>query len=182
MAFVRYTEPASGTKFNSRLVNTDENVQAVDPRQKVSRLQVASAGLTTATTAYVAGDQLGTIIEVTNAVRETGGTGTVLSATLVDKAKIIGAVDAYLFDRSVTLAADNAAADFSDADILFCRGILQFPPPKTVTSNGIATIEASGLAFDCNATSLFVALVARAGHTFFGAVGDLVLTLLIAQD
>lgn len=154
----------------------------VDPRQKVSRIQATSAGLTTASTAYVAGDQLGTILTVSGAVRASGATGTILSATLLDKAAIIGAVDVYLFDRSVTLAADNAVAAFSDTDMVFCLGILQFPPPKTGTGNGLATIEASGLAFACNASDLFVALVTRAGHTFFGAIGDLVLSLVIAQD
>lgn len=168
-----YTADADGTA---------ERGQYVDPRQKVSRIQATSAGLTTASTAYVAGDQLGTILTVSNAVRAAGGTGTVLSATLLDKAAIVGAVDAYLFDRSVTLATDNAAAAFSDADMVFCLGILQFPPPKGGTGNGLATIEASGLAFACNAADLFVALVTRAGHTFFGAVGDLILSLVTAQD
>lgn len=154
----------------------------VDNRSVTPRKQVSSAGLTTAATAYVANDQLGTILEFTNAVRDSGGSGQIVSATLLDKAKIVGAVDLYLFDRSVTLAADNAVADQSDADMMFCLGVLRFPAPLTATSNGISTIETSGLGIACNATSLFGALVTRSGHTFFGAVGDLVVSLLIAQD
>lgn len=154
----------------------------VDVRQKVSRVQVSSAGLTTATTAYVTGDQLGTILDFTNSVRISGSSATLQSATLLDKAAVVGAVDLYLFDRSVTLAADNAAAAFSDADMMFCLGILRFPSTTTGTGNGFATIEASGLSVVSNATSIFGALVTRSGHTFFGAVGDLVTSLVWAQD
>lgn len=155
---------------------------AVDPRPKVSRVKVSSAGLTTATTAYVAGDQLGTILEFTNAVRSSGGSAVIQSATLVDDAAIVGAVDLFLFDRSVTLAADNAAAAFSDADMQNCLGVLSFVPPKTNANNGVATLAIAGLAVVANATSLFGALVTRAGHTFFGAVDDLTVSLVIAQD
>lgn len=155
---------------------------SVDPRPNVARIQVASAGLTTASTAYVSGDQVGTLLEFAGAARGSGGGGTVLSATLVDKAKVTGAVDLFLFDRSVTPAADNAANDFSDADMLFCLGVVRFPAPLVTASNSIATIEVSGLAIKANATSVFGALVTRSGHAFFGAAGDLVATLAVALD
>lgn len=155
----------------------------VDNRPKVAVVQVASAGLTTSTTAYSANDQLGTILTFANAVRASGGTATIRSATLVDKAKIVGAIDLYLFNQSVTLASDNAAADFSDSDMLFCCGIIRFPAPQTVTSNGFTQVESSGLAITCSgSTSLYGALVTRSGHTFFGAVGDLVTTLTLELD
>jgi hypothetical protein len=168
--------------LSGRIAEANEGVLYVDPRQLTIGIQVASAGLTTAATAYTSGDQLGTILTFANANRSAGLSGTIQSAVLVDKAKILGAVDLYLFDRSVTLAADNAAADFSDADALFCLGILRFPAPITTASNGISTIEYSGLAIRPNVTSLFGALVTRTGHTFFGAVSDIVVTLQIVQD
>lgn len=119
-----------GTEGGTDLIpGTAARGLAVDPRSKVERIQIASAGLTIATTAYSANDQMGTIMDFASAVRTAGGTGTVLTATLVDKAKIVGAIDLYLFDRSVTLAADNAVADISDADMLFCLGKITFPPP-----------------------------------------------------
>lgn len=153
----------------------------VNPKPGTRHVQVQSAGLTTATTAYVANDQLGTILTFTNAVRVSGGTGIVQSAALLDQAAIVGAVDLYLFDRSVTLAADNAAAAFSDADMLFCLGIVSFPGPQGGTGNGIATLV-SGLGISCNATSLYGALVTRAAHTFFGAATNLAVRLHILQD
>lgn len=153
----------------------------VNPKPSAKRIQVQSAGLTTATTAYVANDQLGTILTFANAVRVSGGTGIIQSATLLDQAAVIGAVDLYLFDRSVTLASDNAAAAFSDADMLFCLGILNFSAPTGGTGNSIAT-AVSGIGIVPNATSLFGALVTRSGHTFFGAATNLAVSLHILQD
>lgn len=153
----------------------------VNPKPGTRHVQVQSAGLTTATTAYTANDQLGTILTFTTAVRVSGGTGVLQSAALLDQAAVTGAVDLYLFDRSVTLATDNAAAAFSDADMLFCLGVVSFPAPQGGTGNSIIEVT-SGLGISCNATSLFGALVTRAGHTFFGAVTNLAVRLHILQD
>lgn len=158
----------------------DPVVSAI-PAPAARRIQVQSAGLTIATTAYVANDQLGTILTFANAVRQVGATGVIQSATLLDQAAIVGAVDLYLFDRSVTLAADNAAATFSDADMLFCLGIISFAAPQGGTGNSIATVV-SGLGIMPSGTSLFGALVTRAGHTFFGAVTNLAVSLHVLQD
>jgi hypothetical protein len=180
---VRCTAYTSGTvnvAWLATAVAADPVVSAI-PSPAAKRIQVQSAGLTTATTAYVTGDQLGTILTFANAVRQTGATGVIQSATLLDQAAVIGAVDLYLFDRSVTLAADNAAAAFSDADMLFCLGIISFAAPIGGTGNSIAT-AVSGLGIMPSGTSLFGALVTRSGHTFFGAVTNLAVSLHILQD
>lgn len=158
----------------------------VDPRPNVTRKTATSSGLTTATTAYVLDDQLGVVLEWTDAVRATGGTGLIIGATLLDKANIVGGVDLYLFNQTVTPVGDNAAADFSDGDMANCLGVLAFPTPvraKTSSaSNQIATVPSLAMPITAAATSLFGALVTRSGHTFFGAVGDLVVSLFIQQD
>lgn len=180
---VRCTAYTSGTvnvAWVATAVAADPVVSAI-PAPAAKRIQVQSAGLTTATTAYVANDQLGTILTFANAVRQTGATGVIQSATLLDQAAVTGAVDLYLFDRSVTLAADNAAAAFSDADMLFCLGIISFPAPQGGTGNSISTVI-SGLGIMPSATSLFGALVTRSGHTFFGAATNLAVSLHILQD
>jgi hypothetical protein len=153
----------------------------VAPRPSTRHVQVQSAGLTTATTAYTANDQLGTILTFAAAVRVSGGTGVLQSAMLLDQAAVTGAVDLYLFDRSVTLAADNAAAAFSDADMLFCLGVISFPAPVGGTGNSVVQ-SVSGLGISCNATSLFGALVTRTAHTFFGAATNLAVRLHLLQD
>ena len=84
----------------------------------IATLTGASSSLTTATTSYADGDQLGAIISM-----NVGATNIIITnAVLVDKSDIIGAVDCFIWDRSVTLASDNAAGPaVSDADALFSQ-------------------------------------------------------------
>lgn len=175
-----YTSGTVSAAWVTTAFAADPVVSAI-PSPATRHVQVQSAGLTIATTAYTAADQLGTILTFANAVRAPGGTAVVQSAALLDQAAVIGAVDLYLFDRSVTLAADNAAAAFSDADMLFCQGIISFPTPVGGTGNSLATVV-SGLGISCSATSLFGALVTRTANAIFGAVNNLAVTLHLLQD
>lgn len=175
-------DEGTGTNIDSVQIDGTDEVQCVNPRPVVARIKVSSAGLTTASTAYSADDQLGTELTFANAARFSGGSGIIQSATLLDDAAIVGTVDLYLFDQTVTPASDNAAAAFSDADMQNCLGIITFPPPTTDANNGISTVNVSGLAYVCNGTSLFGSLVTRSGHTFFGAVDDLTVSLVVAKD
>lgn len=180
---VRCTAYTSGT-VNVGIVgvaNAADPVVSAIPSPQAKRIQVQSSGLTTATTAYTTGDQLGAILTFANAVRQPGATAVIQSATLLDQSAVIGAVDLYLFDRSVTVSSDNAAAAFSDADMLFCLGVISFGAPIGGTGNSIAT-AVSGLGIMPNATSLFAAMVTRSGHTFFGAATALAVSLHILQD
>lgn len=145
----------------------------------IATITATSAGLTTATTAYTDGDQLGTILSFTMAT----ASGIIIAATLSDKTNIIGAVDAFIYDRSITLAADNAADAISDADSLFKLGVLNFPYPTAQTNNRTAHIDSLAIPFVANATTVIcVQLVTRSAHTFFGAVGDLQLRLTYSKD
>jgi hypothetical protein len=182
---VRATAFTSGTvsvAWVATGIAADPVVSAI-PAPAAKRIQVQSAGLTTATTAYTSGDQLGTILTFANAVRQTGATGVIQSATLLDQSQVIGAVDLFLFTQSVTLAADNAAASFSDADMLNCVGIISFPAPTAVAAvNSISTVV-SGLGITCAATSLFGALVTRSANAVFaGGATSLAVSLHILQD
>lgn len=145
----------------------------------LATLTGASSGLTTSTTAYSDGDTLGAIISF-----NLGSVGAVItSAVLTDKANIVGAVDAFLFDRSVTLASDNAAHAISDADALFKLGLIQFPYPTAETNNRSAHIDSLGIGVVPNASNtIYVALVTRSAHTFFGAAGDLQVRLTYYKD
>jgi hypothetical protein len=152
-----------------------EDIGLVAPKS----LPIASAGLTTATTAYSIGDVLGTEFTFTNLCRSATRGAILTSAVLIDKAKIIGAVDLYLFDRASTPAADNAANSWADADMANCLGVVNFPAPTVSALNGVAVANAGiPLVVDGNASpDVKGVLVTRAAHTFFGAVGDLVLCL-----
>lgn len=154
----------------------------VQPQPRSTQIAVASTGLTIATTAYTAGDQLGGEMTFAGAVAVSGGTGVIQSAVLLDKANILGAADLFLFDSASTPAGDNLANAWSDANMLKCQGIINFPTPTASANNRVAVVPYVGIGIKPAVTSLFGVLVTRAGHTFFGAVGDLNVILHILQD
>ena len=76
--------------------------------------------------------------------------------------------------RILTMASDNAAWDVSDADnIASYLGSIFMPQGSDGASSRVSTRHGLWLDYDCNATSLFVAMKTLVGHTFFGAAGDL---------
>jgi hypothetical protein len=139
-------------------------------RRDLQRIAVGVTGVTTATTAYVAGDQVGTQITLANAARLSGGSGTIVGATLIDQSDIIGAYDLVIFDSSVTLAADNAAFAISDADSLKIVALIQLAGAFDLTNNRVAQAYNLAIPYVCSgSTSLFAALITRSGHAFFTA-------------
>ncbi len=139
-------------------------------RRDLQRIAVGITGVTTATTAYTSGDQVGVLATVANAARVTGGGGTIVGVTLIDQSDIIGAYDVVFFDSTVTLAADNAAFAISDADSLKIVGLVQLAGAFDIGNNRIAQAYNLAVPYVCNGgTSLFAALVTRLGHTFFTA-------------
>lgn len=139
-------------------------------RRDLQRIAVGVTGVTTATTSYTAGDQVGTLITLANAARVTGGGGTIVGVTLIDQSDIIGAYDVVFFDSSVTLAADNAAFSISDADSLEIVGLVQLAGSFDIGGNRVAQAYSLALPYVCNAgTSLYAALICRISHTFFTA-------------
>lgn len=141
-----------------------------------------SAGLTTATTAYASGDQVGTEITLSSIVR-TGKGGIIQSAAAIDKAKVMGAFDLYLFNAATTPAADNAANSWSDADMLNCLGVIHFTDVITSANNYLILPTNLPLVLKPGSgTSIFADVVTRTANSFFGAVGDLVINLGILRD
>lgn len=143
---------------------------------------VTSAGLTIATTAYTAGDQLGNIITIANAARVSGGGGYITHIRGVSAQDALGSVDMLFYDRSVTLAADNAAAAISDADALFITGEVV---PLSIWDVGNNRVLQSGpirIPYTCNATSLFSSATTKAGHTFFAATTDIQWTFTLERS
>lgn len=141
-----------------------------------------SAGLTTASTAYVAGDQLGTELTCSGIVR-TGKGAVIQAATLIDKAKIVGAVDLFLFSAATTPASDNGANSWSDADMANLLGVIHFTDVLTSANNiAVLATNAPVLLKPGSGTSIFGDLVTRTGHTFFGATTDLIVALGVSRD
>ncbi len=159
----------------------------VDNRSSVVRKTVAtSTGITIASTNYSAGDQVGPVLSITNAVRASGGTGLITSAVLVDQGDVCpttAGYDIYLWRATVTVATDNTAGPtVSDADLLNCVGKIEMPAFRDEGSNRMSTLNSIAISFDCAVTTLFVSYVTRGDHNFFNAATDLNLTLFIQQD
>lgn len=150
---------------------------------KVGKLTGTSAGLTIASTAYTSGDQLGTEITLTT----TGVSGGfVVGAQVVDKADVLVStgVELWLFSAATTPAADNAASGWSDADM---ANLVAIVPCTALYNSANNTIVTTNPAATCNIPfvsggSLYCNIVTRGGNSFFGAVGDLLVTVYIKPE
>lgn len=163
------------------------DVSATDPMPVRSQPRVVRLSVTPtiSTTAYASGDVLGGQMTFSNAVRVSGGSGVIQSILVLDRSQAQrAAIDLLFFDRSVTVAADNAAIAMSDADMANCLGLVTIGPYNTAWPgtplNSIATLPNIGLPIVCNGTDLFAAAVVRGTPTY--ALGDLTFILTILQD
>lgn len=161
--------------------------QWVHPVQSAVTIEVDSAGLTTATTAYTSGDQTGTEMTFAGAGSVTGWGGLIVAAVILDKAQKIntGDFELWLFDRSVTGAGDNAAAEWSDADMAHCVGRIKWLTADWVnfsTTNSHNQQTGLAIPYTCAATSLFGTLVTRQGNAFYTAATDLRVSLRVLRD
>lgn len=141
-----------------------------------------SSGLTTATTAYSDGDTLGALMSWDMG---TASYGLILGAVITDESDIIGPVDVFLFDRSVTFGTDNAAPSISDADAIFGLGVIQFPQPFDLGGTRMASVDSLAIPVQANASGIiYGGLVTRSGHTFFssGGADSLNVRLLFSTD
>ncbi len=149
----------------------------VDPRPVAKRVLIASSGLGTSGGGYSVNNQMGTAFVFPNATRRAGGYGMVSTATLVDKANIIGAVDLWLFSQAVTPASDRSAVSFSDNDMQYYVGTISFPAPTNLVNNRAVSVPALGLNYQCTATSLYGYLVTLTSHTTFDAADNILIGL-----
>ena len=177
-----YTGAGTDGDYSAIAVASTGEARVMAHRDLV-RIAVDSGGLTTVTTAYTAGDQVGSQFTLANAARASGGTGTIVACTLTDANDIIGAYDVAIFRASVTLASDNAAFAISDADAKNLVAIIQLSGAWDIGNNRVAQAFNLAIPYDCSGgTSLYAGLITRYGHTFFAAVTDLQLVLWVERN
>lgn len=134
-----------------------------------------SSGLTTATTAYSLGDQMGGLLQWDLATELRGCSGIILGLTAIDESAVLGAFDLFLFNAAVTPAADNAAATFSAADIRKAIGLFNFQAANLSTVGGgtvgyVLPVSGGGpFRLDDLGTSLYGCMVARSANPVFAA-------------
>lgn len=118
-----------------------------------------------------------TVIELTGVSDIAGGFVQLVRARLFDDIAQNAPLELWLFDRSVTAAAANAPHALTDADRLFCVGILSFGASDyTADANG-SVAEDPGLTYEPGmviklrdgSTSLYAMIVSRGTPTYTGA-------------
>lgn len=151
-------------------------------RRDLQRISVASGSLTTATTNYAAGDQLGTQFIITGAARGSMTGGAIVGVTLIDAADKIGAVDVVFTDSAITLAADNAAYAISDADALKVVGIVQLAGAYDIGNNRVAQAQNLSIPFvTSGGSALYAGLITRSANGTFVAATDLQLITYVER-
>ena len=151
------------------------------PDTVIPSTPVNSSGLTTATTAYTAGDVLGAGWTIPNAAKASAGTGRVIGIDFRDYADIVQGVSLYFFQGSVTFGTDNAAPSLSDADSLKFIGTRSV----TLTDLGgvrVGSLDSMSLPYVLDGTDLYVYATTNIAHTFFGAATDLRLRVAVSRD
>lgn len=185
--FYQYVKLASATSASADLVGELDHGSTVSlfvhprPDTVLPSTPVNSSGLTTATTAYTAGDVLGAGWTIPNAAKASAGSGRIIGCTLLDYADIVTSVILYFFQGSVTFGTDNAAPSISDADSLKCVGT---QPLNLVDLGGVrmGSVDSISLPYVLDGTDLYVYATTTVAHTFFGAVTDLRLRVALTRD
>lgn len=190
---VKVTLGADGTNSGD-LDGTTTRGARVDPFGTTLRVQqtpTISSGA-----AYASGDQLGPIMTIAGAARFTGGGGTLTSVVVMCKANVAPTMVLRFYDRSVTVAADNAPATTSDTDETFLVGGLIIaagnyltvypgtPPNQSAqipAPTGATTSVGLVLPYVCDATSLFCSAQITSATTFT-STSDLVFSFTFAPD
>jgi hypothetical protein len=149
-------------------------------------LYIFESALVVDTNIYADGDSLCTLLTVTGAVRRAGYYSRLVSFEVIDKADQGAAMDFYLFDRSVTLPANNAVWNVSDADALFLLGRVQIASGDWTDQGGyrsaIPSMAGKEIVIKPNSgTSIYLGGVSR-GTPTFGAAGDLYVKLGFERD
>lgn len=182
-AHVQFVKLVDGASNGTSGISGSADGLYVISRRDILRVSVESAGLTTATTAYAAGDQVGNQFTISNAARSTGGSGYITGITLIDKGDVTGPIDVFIFDSSVSLASDNAAFAISDTDALKLVAYIPLSGSFDITNNRIAQAVNLSIPYVCSGgTSLYAGLRTVSAHTFFGAATDLQLIVYMERS
>ena len=143
------------------------------------------------TSIYASGDQLGSLVELTNAMDDSSGTGTIVSVAVLDKASQSSVLSVLIFkDKPVVTSSDNAALNISDAEMAKCLGIVPVASADYVALSAcsIATVRNVNLVVGATKSpdnlggkSLW-AILRSGGTPTYTSTSDLVLSIGIKQD
>ena len=120
--------------------------------------------------AFHANDVVGAKLTLANAARVAAGSGIWHSLILTDAAKQAAALEIYLFNADLTVAADNAAEATSAADMLKCVGhvVIGATDWKTLANASVTSIKA-GFPYKLPAGTSMYAFIRCTGTPTFTA-------------
>ncbi len=132
--------------------------------------------------AYADGDVLAAAQELTNAVRQSGGTGILQSVLVVDQDDQGQALDIVISDATITLGTENSAVSISDADAAKILGVVEVTAADYVdlVNSQVANIRNIGMVIMPDTTSLYISAVSRGTGTY--TASGIVLRFGIIQD
>ena len=143
---------------------------------------------TTNGTAYASGDNIGGILSIANAVRNTAGTGFICDLQIVDINNQRPTVEIDFFTSSPTGTYTNdAAQSFATADALLYLGKVNVATADYTTQSGgsalvgIASKTLQNIPFVCAATTLFFTIRTTSVVTYSTAQ-SLIVKIGISQD
>jgi hypothetical protein len=148
--------------------------------------KVFTATPTLDTSAYIAGDRLGSIVEIENFFQHYAGKARLISVVALDQAKQKAAFDIYFFNASPTVAsADNAPLDITDAEMTAkCIGRVSVATGDYGTdlaANSEATKYGLDLMLQAGADSKSLFILLRSAGTPTYAATSLTLKLGVLQ-
>ena len=148
------------------------------------------------TSAYAAADALGNQMEIDLGFGDDKAFTSLFLVSMsgYDLASQQAEIDIMFFDRAVTPATDNAAADFTDADLAFFLGgaTIKTTDYKTLNDNSVFWVDAigrqlkirdkAGLQASTKATSKIYAYAVSRGTPTYVATSDLSFNFEFAID
>lgn len=154
---------------------TATDVSAATPMPVVagqSQLWVEGTFPGTSTTAYVANDQVGTLLTISNAARNSGGGGWINGIMWYDDDDVMGALDFFFYKDSVTLASDSAAFSLSDADAQKIRYVASMTYLTDLGAQRFGQLTGLSVPYNCTGTSLYVSVRSQASATLVSATSQ----------
>lgn len=147
---------------------------------------------TVSTSIYASGDQVGTLMELQNAVDDSSGTATIVSVSLHDKASQSSILQVLFFNDAPTVtSSDNAALNISDAEMAAkCIGHVSIVAADyfALSASSMACVRNVQLVVNSvksatNTTGKSIWAIIRSGGTpTYASTTDLVLSVGLRQD
>lgn len=132
--------------------------------------------------AHASGDVVGEPFPIPDLVRVAGGGGVIETVVLIESTTNSVGTELWLFDDTISSAADDAAHSISDLDATRAVGVIPITSYTASALNSEGTARGVGLAFNCKAGSrrLVGLLVTRGAPTY--AAGGITLKVSVILE